>query len=60
MELKKTTVQEANEQLSDLNKLLTTMNEHKARFAKTIDDKALKEIKKIFEVGRSPAIATAN
>lgn len=50
---------EANEQLSDLNKLLTTMNEHKARFVKTIDEKALKEIKSIYERGQSPAIATA-
>ena len=52
-------VQEANEQLSDLNKLLTTMGEHKARFVKSIDEKALKEIKQIYERGQSPAIGTA-
>lgn len=38
-------MQEGTEQLSDLNKLLITMNEHKARFVKTIDEKVLKEIK---------------
>ena len=39
-------VQETNEQLNDLNKLLTTMNEHKARFAKAIDKKVLDDVKK--------------
>ena len=52
-------VQEANEQLSDLNKLLTTMNEHKARFVKTVDANALKEIKGIYDKGQSPVCGTA-
>ena len=35
------------------------MGEHKARFVKSIDEKALKEIKQIYERGQSQAIATA-
>lgn len=42
-----------------MNKLLITMNEHKARFAKTVDAETLKEIKSIFSKGTSPAINTA-
>ena len=34
------------------------MNEHKARFGKTVDAGALKDLKKIITVGSSPAIET--
>lgn len=48
-----------NEQLADLNKLLTQMGEHRARFAKLVDDKVLKEIRNIMTQGTSPAVPTA-
>ena len=51
VQAKKEKIAEANEQLNDLNKLLTTMNEHKARFAKAVDEKALKDIRAALGAG---------
>jgi len=42
---------EANEKLEGINKLLTAMNEARARFVKSCDADSLKEIKKIMMDG---------
>lgn len=55
---KKEKVSEDNEKLGDMNKLLITMNEHKARFAKQVDKDVLSDIKRILQQGRSSACAT--
>ena len=50
---------EANEKLEGINKILTAMNEARARFVKSCDADSLKEIKKIMMDGQSPGWATA-
>jgi len=50
---------EANEKLDGINKILTAMNEARARFVKSCDADSLKEIKKIMLDGQSPGWQTA-
>ena len=45
---------EANEKLDGINKVLTAMNEARARFVKSCDADSLKEVKKIMLDGQSP------
>lgn len=45
MAAKETEARTAKEQLSDMNKLITSMDENKAKFAKACDNDSLKEIK---------------
>lgn len=50
--------QSATEQLSDYKKMLTTMNEARAKFVKSADADSIKEIKSIMDRGQNPSIAT--
>lgn len=51
---KKGEFQSANEQLADVNKLITGMKENKAKFVKACDKDSLADIKKIMEEMRNP------
>lgn len=46
----------ALEELAGMDKLLTTMKEQKAKFAKALDKKSVSEIKRIVSQGRNPAV----
>jgi len=48
---KKSEMQSATEQLSDYTKMITTMNEARAKFVKSCDADSLKEIKAIMNNG---------
>lgn len=56
MALKKEELDKNKNELRDINKMLTTMNEAKSKFGKNCDEKAIKEIKRIMGSGSSTAV----
>lgn len=51
--------EDADQELAGMNKLLTQMNEAKAKFSKQADKDSIKEIKKLLALGQSSAVGVA-